>query len=91
MKSWFNLYKFYLHEASILSIAACEEQNHVCVGHTDDSDLTLNLCLYTNDLLGSDLIFSNHKSKKQICSVSHRCGQCVIHRGNQYHLVTPIE
>lgn len=73
--------------------------------HTDDSDITINITLNTNNLEGNELEFygstpySSSILKKferfrlkedKIIRIQHKIGSCLIHKGNHPHLTRPI-
>lgn len=83
----------YLDSATILAIRDSEEQNVVCSGHTDDSDISINICIYSQNLQGSEVVFNVHdkiSKLKHTYPYKHRIGYCVIHPGVVNHHVTPL-
>jgi len=58
--------------------------------HTDDSDVTVNLCLYKSDTCsGSKVVFYNNSNNNNssTTAVEHQVGQVLVHSGNIEHQV----
>lgn len=55
--------------------------------HTDQSDVTLNICLGSN-FTGGDLVFGEGRKRFVL---KHKVGQAIIHRGNHLHRAMPLK
>ena len=81
-----------LCEASILAFRKREDCETGCALHTDDSNITVNICLYASNLVGSSLqFFSSYRAQSPSCSATFETGSCFIHSGTALHSVTKLE
>ena len=78
---------FSSHHSFIVSYST-DKDTHLDM-HTDDSDVTFNICLGNEGFTASGLTFcgirgqSNHR--KFSCSYQHHIGHAVVHLGEQRH------
>lgn len=52
--------------------------------HTDDSDITLNVCIESQDLIGGELLFDDG------VTANHQLGTCLFFPGTSNHTVFPV-
>ena len=79
-----------LSSATILGIRNKDEQNVVCDKHTDDSILTINICIFKKNLKGSRLVFVPSNEEEYTID-DFNTGYAIIHSGLLPHYVEPIE
>jgi hypothetical protein len=73
----------------VLFATARSAENGACASHTDDSELTMNICVECADLEGGQLQFPADEAGP-VVRVAHEAGQILLFPGRIGHEVAPV-